>query len=103
MEEQIQLLEEQKEVLAQSLETTRSQLQDFQDAAGELEARRQDVERHQILLQQNAGQEAQGSDPCPPLDHKHLSNYRNITDYIFLFIPLGIFIVAYLLREWLAS
>ncbi|XP_025095039.1 A-kinase anchor protein 9-like isoform X3 [Pomacea canaliculata] len=61
MEEQIQLLEEQKEVLAQSLETTRSQLQDFQDAAGELEARRQDVERHQILLQQNAGQEAQES------------------------------------------
>lgn len=57
MEEQVQLLEEQKEVLASDLELTRSRLQDFQEAAGELEARRLDVERQRTLLQDHAGQE----------------------------------------------
>ncbi|XP_076469593.1 LOW QUALITY PROTEIN: uncharacterized protein LOC143299932 [Babylonia areolata] len=61
LEEQLQSLEEQKEGLATELETTRSRLADFQQATGELEARRLDVERQQSLLQENAGQETQES------------------------------------------
>lgn len=89
-------------MLASDLETTRSRLQEFQDATGELEARRQDVERQQSLLQDNAGQEAQGSNPSSclaPLTSPSPSNrpYR----YSFLIVPLGVFVGAYLFREWL--
>jgi hypothetical protein len=61
LEEQVSTLEEQKEVLASELEMTRARLQDFTQATGELEARRQDVERQREILEGNAGQEAQGS------------------------------------------
>lgn len=92
LEEQLQSLEEQKEVLASDLETTRSRLQEFQEATGELEARRQDVERQQTLLQENAGQEAQGSHLSPPPSPQSCS---------FLIVPLGVFVGAYLLRAWM--
>ena len=95
LEEQLQSLEEQKEVLAGDLETTRSRLQDFQEATGELEARRQDVERQQSLLQENAGQEAQGSNPSPPPTRPAPQGYS------FLVVPLGVFIGAFLLRVWM--
>lgn len=86
------MLEEQKEALASELEDTRSRLQDFHEATSELEARRQDVERHQMILHQSAGLETQGLNS---------SNTLHSTNYTFLLVPLGIFIGAYLLRKWM--
>ena len=60
LERQLQAAEEQREILTGELELTRSRLNDFQQAADELEARQLDVERQQNLLQAGSGQETRG-------------------------------------------
>ena len=108
LEEQVQNLEEEKEALSSELESARSRLQEFTQATGELEARRQDVELQRTLLQENSGQEAQGSNPRPPsvvawrLDRLNAPDPPDAhNNYAYLVVPIGVFVGAYLFREWI--
>ena len=85
LEQRIQDLEEKKEALVLDLETTRNKLQDLEAVHHEAQSLRSEMERQQSLMQDNVGDEAQGS---------RRYNFR------YLVLPLGLAIGGFILREW---
>ncbi|KAK3109089.1 hypothetical protein FSP39_022737 [Pinctada imbricata] len=86
LEQRIQDLEEKKEALVLDLETTKNKLQDLEQVHHEAASLRSEVQRQQQLMQENAGDEAQGS--------------HRIRPFRYLVVPIGVAIGCYFLRDW---
>jgi len=83
LEQKMADLEEQKETLVLSLETTKNRLHDLESMKSENEKLRREMQEQQQLLTSNVGDEAQG-----------LRRFR------FLVVPLSVVVGCYLLQRF---
>lgn len=83
LDQQIQELEEKKDALILELETTRNKLQDLETVHHEAESLRQEIQRHQDLIQDTQpGDQSQG-----------------FSRFCFYIVPIGVALGCYFLRE----